>query len=558
MLNRIKIMTLLQLSNRFKFQKVTNVKKLLAKMGILSLGVILVTAVCLTIFYVLINFMGIRLPAYQPKWLLTFILLFLQLLSVIACSLGLLKTLYTSKDNAILLSYPAHHVEVYVSKLLVYYIYEFLKSIFFTLPLLVSFGLMYNYFSLSYVLNSLLFLVTLPLIPVLLGALITLPIVYIKKLLTKYSLIKSLFIILLLIGLFIAFIYFIKILPRPLRIKELLTTILDKFKLSLEFVHTYGFGINNVGNIISKTNVGFNYVTYFAFILGLLILVALISMPIYFKLASQSNEQSNEKKRKGVNKGCKNTFFTFVKKEFLLSIRNLSDFINNYIFTFATPYVFFMMMGLYTAMDLDGYGVYFTVVFSGFVMLLMCCASNTASSLALTKEGSEFVLLKTVPSNTANIAWAKIFFHLVYSSIMIVLSYVLVIVFCPMFETAVEGYELEWAIDNNWLWMMMCAVLCINAAMIFWSFQIDIMNPKLREYASSGDVSGMNNASKSIMIGLIVSLFFSVVVALLFFVGSKTMTTNWIIIMIISLTFLFARLYLFISHLKNVFPYIEY
>ena len=558
MFNRIKILTLLQLSNRFKFKKIDNVKKFIAKVAILTLGVGLVTAVCTVIFILLSSLLGIKKPAYDPVWVINFFLVFLQILSIVACTLGLMKTLYTSKDNSILLSYPAHHVEVYISKLLVYYFYEFIKSIFFTLPLLIGFAIAYGYLNVIFVINCIIVLITLPIIPVFVGAIITLPIVYFKKLLNNYSFLKSIFIIFFMVGIFILFMFIIRILPRPLIIRELLSTILEAVQKSIKTVHKYSYCIKNISNIIVGENILYNYLVFFGIILCLFALIVLISMPIYFKLASQSSEHSTQKKRKGVNKTHKNTFFTFVKKEWLLAIRNIGDFIGDYIFTFATPYVFFIMMGLYSAMDLDAHGVKFTVIFSGFVMLLMCSASNTASALALTKEGSEFVLLKTVPSEISNMAWAKIFFHLVCSSIMIVVSYALAIFILPEFEIVTNGIVHPWVIEKSWLWLTMVAVLLINAGMVFWSFQIDIMNPKLREYASNGDSSGMNNASKSIMIGLIISLFFTLIVAAFFLVGSKSMTFNWSIILSISLAFFLVRLYMFISYLKNVFPYIEY
>jgi ABC-2 type transport system permease protein len=310
-------------------------------------------------------------------------------------------------------------------------------------------------------------------------------------------------------------------------------------------------------NILVGQDVLINYLIFIGALIGLFGLVTLSSMPLYFSLASSSRELSNKKKRSSVNKVSKSTFLTFFKKEWLLSIRDFGEFINNYIFMFATPYVLFVMVGFYSSIDLNELGVYMAVVFSAFVALVMSSASNTSSALAITKEGSEFVLLKTVPADASKMVWAKIFFNLIFSTIMIIVSFSLVIIFGPMLDKGQNGIEWKWLLNNDWLWLMMVATIIINAAMIFWSLQIDIMNPKLREYASSGDVSGMNNASKSIMIGLIVSVLFTVISLLVLLDGSN-MVVNWCIILGICVAFFAARLYLFISHLKHVFPYIEY
>jgi hypothetical protein len=175
----------------------------------------------------------------------------------------------------------------------------------------------------------------------------------------------------------------------------------------------------------------------------------------------------------------------------------------------------------------------------------MASASNTSSALAITKEGSEFVLLKTAPADTKNMAWAKIFFNLVFSSIMIVISFIIVILFCKRIE------------NTNVLWMLLIATLLINAGLIFWSFQIDIMHPHLREYASSNDESSFNNAAESIKVGLVVSVLFTVI-ALLFLMGGDVSVVQWFRIIGISAAFLAARTYIFVCYLKYVFPTIEY
>lgn len=549
---RIKTLTLLQLSERFKFKKVENVKRLIGRIGKLFLGFVLVTAVVTLLFYLLHSVVFVVTPK-----IITFIIVFLQILSIVACSVGLLRTLYASKDNMILLSYPAKHFEVFMSKLLVYYIYEFIKSIFITLPIILGFGFVYGFFDFMYLISAIIITIILPIFPVLIGAIITIPILYIKKLINRYFILETLLLFVSLIGLFALFFFILTLIPRPLGIIEMYTSFVKLITKLITAVDSYSLFYQFVGNIFTNNNILLNYLFLILIMIGMVLLVALLSMPIFFKLASSSSEMATEKKRRKENKMHKNTFFTFVKKEWLLSVRNFGKFINDYIFLFATPYVLFIMMGIFTSISLTEFGVYMTVVFSGFVTLLMCCASNTDSALAITKEGSEFVLLKTVPANSANMVWAKIFFNLIYSTLMIIISFVLVIVFCPMFDTTTTGYHWPWLIDNSWLWAMMVAVLFINSGMIFWSLQIDIMNPKLREYATSGDTSGMSNGSKSILIGLIVAVVFTVF-CLFVLTDSKNMVLNWSIIIGASAIFMIARLYLFNSYLNNVFPYIEY
>ena len=541
MIRRIKILTLLQLSDRIKLKKSNSIKGAFAKTGIFLLSIVVITAICSALIYLLCDLMSIP----KNTGLITFVIFFLQIMSIISCTSGLLKTLYLSKDNSILLSYPAHHVEVFLSKLLVFYIYEFIKGVFITLPLLIGFGIMYDIFSLSYVLVTLFCVIVLPLFPVLIGAFLTMPILFINRFLNKFVVIKGALAVGVLAGLFYVIYKVMKLIPVPLRIVALYNTFIMKVTGFITSVNQYSLFYANIAKMLTNNNVFQNLLIVLAVLLGLIVLVAALAMPLYFGLASKSSEQANVKKHRGGNKAHKNTFFTFVKKEWLLSIRNLGDFIGNYAFMFATPYLTFIMASIYSAVDRNILGHQMTIVFVAFLVLILSSASNTASALAITKEGSEFVLLKTAPANTTNMAWAKIFFNIVFSSIMIVISFLVVILFCDRIE------------NSQLLWLMMVAVILINAGLIFWSFQIDIMHPKLREYASNGDTSSFNNAAESIKVGLIVALLFSVL-SLIFMMSGAGDIILWFEIIGVALLFLLARTYLFRSYLNNIFPDIEF
>ena len=214
MFRRIKILTLLQLSDRIKLKKAKNVKGTIARAGIFAFTVAIITALCAGLIYLLCDLMNIP----KNNALITFVIFALQIMSIISCTAGLMKTLYTGKDNAILLSYPAHHVEVFLSKLLVFYIYEFIKGIFMTLPLLLGFGIMYKMFSVGYVLVMLFCVIILPLFPVLIGALLTMPILFIKRLLNKLPIVKATLAVGALGGLFYIIYKVMELIPVPLRI----------------------------------------------------------------------------------------------------------------------------------------------------------------------------------------------------------------------------------------------------------------------------------------------------------------------------------------------------
>ena len=127
------------------------------------LSIAIITAVCSVLLFLLCDIMMI------PKnvELLIFIIFISQVLGIVSCAGTLMKALYTSKDNMILLSYPAKHYEVFISKILVFYIYEFLRNLSFVLPLLLGFGIILKIISINFIIATLLMILILPLFPVL-------------------------------------------------------------------------------------------------------------------------------------------------------------------------------------------------------------------------------------------------------------------------------------------------------------------------------------------------------------------------------------------------------
>ena len=540
MFRRLRILTLLQLSDRLNLKKYKDSAKLATTITISIVGLGLFTALYCGILYLLCDL--IMIPKNQT--ILTFVLFFVQILSVIACTHGLNKTLYFGKDNMILLSYPANHHEVFLSKLLVYYVYEFIKNFFFMLPLLLSIGIMFKIFSVHYAIASILFLIFLPMFPVLIGAVLTLPLILIKRLLKKIPLIREVGVVAIFIGAFYLLVQIMNAIPVPLRIVALYNQFITNFTSFIVNVNKYSLFYNNVGQILFSENLLISYLILVGVLVGLIALVILLSMPLYFKLASKSQEQANVKKHKNVNKAHKNTFFTFFRKEWILTKRNIGDFVNNYIFMFATPFVVFVMTSIITAIDRNELGYSLTTASIGLVVLMMASASNTSSALAITQEGSEFVLLKTAPADSTNMAWAKIFFNLMFSTIMIIVSFIVVTVFCKRLTNLPT------------VWLICGGTIIINAALIFWSFELDIKNPSLREYASNNDASAIKNVSTSIKIGLILSFVYTVIVVVALYFVPGTIAN--IIIIAVPLLFLGFRFFFFWNYLKYVFPRIEY
>ncbi|NLD26454.1 MAG: hypothetical protein GX661_03750 [Acholeplasmataceae bacterium] len=542
MFKRLKIMALLQMSNKYKFKKPENAKRLLANIVLRIFGLIIITVLCAGLTMLLTDIIGI------PKNvnLLTFIIVIMQIFSIISCLGGLMENLYNSKDNQILLSYPAQPIEVFISKLIVYYIYELIKSLYFFLPFFLGFGIILGLISPLYILATILMIILLPLFPVLIAALLSIPFLYLKRLLRIHPLVKTILGAGLMVGIFILIDYVLGFLPVPLRILAMYDVFIAKLKDFIFQINRYALYYKSISAIFFSTNIIQGYLLTIGILVLLALLIIFILRPFYFRMASRSSEHANLKTHQGKNTVHENTFVTFLKKEWLLATRAFSEFVNNYSFIIALPYILYIMLTIFASVDRNSLGDTMLATFSMAITLMMATASNTASAMAITSEGQEFVLLKTAPGKTSNLCWAKILFNLVFSTIVIIFSYLLFI------------FMTDRRIDVPALMLMMLASILINSGLIFWSFQIDLLNPKLSEYASTGTVAHGNNYSKSILIGFCWMVFFTLVFTLFFLDKSTTDATRNIKILGMAGGFFIARIYLFTKYLKAFFKEIEF
>jgi len=304
----------------------------------------------------------------------------------------------------------------------------------------------------------------------------------------------------------------------------------------------YGAIYTWVGKLLFNINMLMNYGLVLGTVAAMVLLVFLVSRPLYFRLASKTLEFAVDKKHKNKEHASKSIFLTFLRKEWLVTKRSVNDLLGNYALLFLYPFVLYILNYIYLAIPRSSLGTELMIAFDLLISLFLVTASNTASASAISSEGYEFILLKTAPSNTNRIVWAKIAINVLFSSIMIGISFLLFRYALPYFPT-----------EN--ILPMMVTVLILNFSHILWSLQIDILSPHLAEYASTGSLSGNPNVQKSVTIGFAMSLVFGVIfIGLCYLVPDKA----WLIIIGLAGLFLCYRLFSFINFLGAYFGDIEF
>ena len=541
MFKKLKILTLLQLSDRVKVKKDMTIPQKLGVVGKTILGMGVSYGIFDLLFFLIFGLINFK----ASENLLILVLFLMQVLSIVSCTISLSDTLYISKDNQMLLTYPVKHIYVYISKLVVAYILELYKSLLFTFPLFMAYATMVSgVMSVNFVISLIFYSIILPLFPVLIGAIISIPFVFFGKLLKKVNWLKAVMTLVLFVGLGVLTGFIIKILPNPIRIVALYNSFIKAFEEVVDNVNKFSLYNMFIGRALYGNKPLLNDLFAFLSLLGIAIVAVGVSLPLFFKLASSANEHSVDKQYGDKNVVHKSTFFTFMRKELTLSIRNIGDFASNYLFLFILPFVLLIISAIFVRIDRNDLGVSMTYGFIGLITLIMLSASNTASATAISSEGTEFALLKTAPGKTSNIVWAKILINAILSFISLTITFILLSIFLDEF------------VVQSRLWIVYVFVLLIDIGLILWSIQLDILNPNMKEYANSQNRGEIKNFSTSILIGVIVSSIFSAILILIYI---SKLDISIIAIVLIGLALLFdgGRLYLLVNYMNAYFHDIE-
>ena len=541
MFKTLKILTLLQLSEKIKLKRETTFSQKLGIVGKSFFHTVISYVVLVLLCFLLFNILFVRTSVL----LLTFVLFIMQLLSIVTSTVSMTDSLYLSKDNYLLMTYPVKHSHIYISKLLVAYILELRRGVQFTLPLLLAYATINtNLLTFNYVLASIIYSVFLPLFPVLIGALLSIPVALGKKFIKKYTIIQILGTIALFVSLFLITQGIINALPENFSVVRNYDDFLDGLDTFYMSVNRFSTYVGCLGELLYGKNIFINNLLIIAILIVIGVVSIASSVFVYFKIASSASESSIQKNHSSKNKAHKSTFLTFMRKEMTLSIRNIGNFASDYFFLFILPFVLMIVSSIYVRVDRDLLGECMTYGFIGMIALIMLSASNTASATAISSEGTEFCLIKTAPGKTSNIVWSKILINFLISTIFLALTFALL------------SYTLDGYVELSKLWLVFVYVILIDLGLILWSIQLDILNPKLKEFANSQNKSEIQNFAHSITIGCIASIIFSAALIVLYLINFSIAVLAAILVGI-GIVFVLFRLYFLINYMNAYFDDIQ-
>jgi ABC-2 type transport system permease protein len=179
----------MQLKEKMDLSYLRSTRRLIFKLVWLLIEFAAITAV-LTLLFHYVKLLGLFSLVHDiPVSVISIVFALMLLLSVVTDTVGLMKSLYFSKDNTVLLTFPATPSLVFLSKLVTYYVYELRKSFMFIVPMFIAFGINKGYGAYYYPWLLLMF-VLISTVPVLISALLSIPAMYVYVFLNRVKVLQ--------------------------------------------------------------------------------------------------------------------------------------------------------------------------------------------------------------------------------------------------------------------------------------------------------------------------------------------------------------------------------
>jgi hypothetical protein len=262
-------------------------------------------------------------------------------------------------------------------------------------------------------------------LPVLIGALLSIPAMYVYRFLKQRSTIQVLLFFACLVGGIACIVYLINLIPTNIDlinqwpiIKESVRAFLIGVEKNLVVISQLLYMIigdktQNLSYVISLMSI-VKIIVLILTCVVLAVLVYFLSRPLFFNMMSKNFEINKSTKGNKPNKR-KNKYFTFLSKEFVVNLRTINISVNYLMVYVVVPIMILFLNVMYEAMDTRTLGDLLIYSFNILLILLPMLASNALVATYYSREGRAGYLKKTKPIYALYPLMTKIFFNALLS-----------------------------------------------------------------------------------------------------------------------------------------------
>ncbi|MBE6581486.1 MAG: hypothetical protein E7650_07755 [Ruminococcaceae bacterium] len=528
---------------RFEIQNV-NLFKVLVSIVAAILKFALVTALC-GAFLIVAKFLNLfSLTSSVPPSVISLVFTIMLAASVVSCTIGLTKALYFSRDNAILLTLPCLPIQVYLSKLIIFFIFEIKRNFSFVVPLFLAYFITHAFPFKFYPWLLVCILLT-SLFTVGIGSILSIPAMWISSIFRqrKWLQISCLVAV---VGLSTWALFFaISLIPENINlvatwgttywdIQDFLNAYVAKMSLAFGITQMIIGELHSMvplllfGPTLFRFSILFG-VTAVCFALGLVLV-----RPTFYKMASKPFEHAKHFVRPKKNRVLPRPI-SAIWIEILGAVKGAARLFANVGILIALPMLIFLLNKIFLAMNTRAMGNYMVVAFNALIMLLILLNSNCYIASIYSRDGRSSYLIKVQPARYWPLLLAKLFPNVSFMLLTVIATFVVLML------TASLG-TLQTV-------LLTVAILAVYLAHLLFCAEQDLMNPQTELYATVGASEDNINETRATL----TAFLFSFAIAALLFVlmlESSGAISVYVKFLAVALAVLLYRLNMFFSKIK--------
>lgn len=534
---KIRKLLKLLLNNKYSVGSDRGWKKIITAIikYVLIFGVIL-----LVLWFILSRIIGyLAIPVNQE--LFAIVLLAILVISLISSVSHIIKTMYISKDNEILLSLPISFNELFLSKLIFLYINELVFNILYIGPILCAFGIIAKGGLTP--MNFASFLLFFPIIPVAtlgIGALISIPVMFLVRFLKDHNKVSIIGGLICVAGLFVLYMLVITNISGAFNIAdEHIKTafeVIEKIKTigsNIPVFYWTSFGFFKQGGSIGRLFV------FLAGSFGFLLITLPFIKKFFQKIAVFNNETkkvTRPKARKYVRRSPMKELFL---NEFRTCLRSPSLIVQYFLFTILLPIIVVAYDKLLFSISVNQTGEALLFASHVLVLMMLTCLSSAISSVAISRQGGLVYISKMIPISYEKQAFIKISFNVAITWVAIIIGTITSIIF----STANVGLLIISGV----------AAMILSVGHVCQSYDIDLRRPAIDWYDVDEISSLSKNTTESILYGFLLAIIFTALTV----VAKGNVLATALVLIIPAALYSLGRVWLIRIRLKFVFDEME-
>ncbi len=452
--------------------------------------------------------------------LVAVLLLTVQVFTAVFGIVGIIESLYFNKDNELLIVFPVSPNEIFYSKLIYIYLRELLVNVAVVFPVLLSFGIAtsqpWSYFIILFVLIPIL-----PILPMAVSLLLSIPIALVVAFFKKHQLFGALFILIVVAAFVWGYASVISLINGSFNVASQQVQTMLKVN---DFIYKFG------GNCLIFTWLAqslyslakfYWVIVYLGAGSALVVAISFLMKPFYFGLVLKANEGIARKKIKVGQYKIRKPFASLFLKEVRTSLRSPNYIFQYFTFTLLMPFIVVSYDRLLLQLVVNSIGQGMVAGSHVLILCTLAMLSNISSSSAISREGSAFVLLKTNPCSFYKITFAKVCFNAAFTIGGIIITGVI----CCFYQNALE------------IILGSIGVAFFAIGHICMCIDDDICNPTLNWY-DSGEISKLSkNTIKAVISGLVIAF----IVGFAMMLGTSLGWISYILLIVVGLLFMVWR-----------------